>query len=87
MALVIVLLIFDWRIGLVAVAGVLLYLTAAELALRKSAAQSSVRQHTQESLVESVLEYIQGMGIVKSFRVGTGQHTIHWQCYSGKLPG
>lgn len=66
-ALVIVLLIFDWRIGLVASIGVLLYLAAAELALRKSAALSSVRQHTQESLVESVLEYIQGMGIVKAF--------------------
>ena len=66
-ALVIVLLIFDWRIGLVAAAGVLIYLAAAELALRKSAALSGVRQHTQESLVESVLEYIQGMGIVKAF--------------------
>lgn len=66
-ALVIVLLVFDWRIGLVAVAGVLIYLVAAELALRKSAALSRVRQHTQESLVESVLEYIQGMGIVKAF--------------------
>ena len=50
-----------------AAVGVLLYLAAAELALRKSAALSSVRQHTQESLVESVLEYIQGMGIVKAF--------------------
>ena len=49
-----------------AAVGVLLYLAAAELALRKSAALSSVRQHTQESLVESVLEYIQGMGIVKA---------------------
>ena len=66
-ALVIVLLVFDWRIGLVAAVGVLLYLATAELALRKSAALSSVRQHTQESLVESVLEYIQGMGIVKAF--------------------
>lgn len=66
-ALVIVLLVFDWRIGLVAAAGVLIYLATAELALRKSAALSGVRQHTQESLVESVLEYIQGMGIVKAF--------------------
>lgn len=66
-ALVIVLLVFDWRIGLVAAAGVLIYLAAAELALRKSAVLSGVRQHTQESLVESVLEYIQGMGIVKAF--------------------
>ena len=66
-ALVIVLLVFDWRIGLVAAAGVLIYLAATELALRKSAALSGVRQHTQESLVESVLEYIQGMGIVKAF--------------------
>ena len=66
-ALVIVLLFFDWRIGLIAAIGVLLYLAAAELALRKSARLSGVRQHTQESLVESVLEYIQGMGIVKAF--------------------
>mgnify|MGYP000736045894 CR=1 FL=1 len=66
-ALVIVLLVFDWRIGLIAAIGVLLYLVAAELALRKSACLSGVRQHTQESLVESVLEYIQGMGIVKAF--------------------
>lgn len=66
-ALVIVLLFFDWRIGLIAAIGVLLYLAAAELVLRKSARLSGVRQHTQESLVESVLEYIQGMGIVKAF--------------------
>lgn len=66
-ALVIVLLVFDWRIGLIAAIGVLLYLAAAELALRKSARLSGVQQHTQESLVESVLEYIQGMGIVKAF--------------------
>lgn len=66
-ALIIVLLVFDWRIGLIAAVGVLLYLAAAELALRKSTALSGVRQHTQESLVESVLEYIQGMGIVKAF--------------------
>ena len=66
-ALVIVLVVFDWRIGLIAAVGVLLYLAAAELALRKSERLSGVRQHTQESLVESVLEYIQGMGIVKAF--------------------
>lgn len=66
-AFVIVLLVLDWRIGLIAAIGVLLYLVAAELALRKSACLSGVRQHTQESLVESVLEYIQGMGIVKAF--------------------
>lgn len=66
-AFVIVLLVFDWRIGLIAAIGVLLYLAVAELALRKSARLSGVRQHTQESLVESVLEYIQGMGIVKAF--------------------
>lgn len=66
-ALVIVLVVFDWRIGLIAAVGVLLYLAAAELALRKSERLSGVRQHTQESLVEFVLEYIQGMGIVKAF--------------------
>ena len=67
LAIVIVLLVFNWKIGLIAAAGVLVYLAATELAVRKSTALSSARQHTQESLVESVLEYVQGMGIVKAF--------------------
>lgn len=67
LAIVLVLLIFNWRIGLLALAGVILYLLTTELAVHKSTSLSSVRQHTQETLVESVLEYIQGLGIIKSF--------------------
>ena len=87
-ALVIVLLIFDWRIGLVAAVGVLLYLAAAELALRKSAALSSVRQHTQESLVESVLEYIQSgcPGVQRPAVVGLGLVLAGWLSAAGLRP-
>ncbi len=79
-ALVIVLLIFDWRIGLVAAAGVLIYLAAAELALRKSAALSGVRQHTQESLCGVRIGVHSGYGDCQSIWTGTGQHAVYRQC-------
>ncbi|MDO4280202.1 MAG: ABC transporter ATP-binding protein [Peptococcaceae bacterium] len=69
LALVIMLLVCDWRIGSLAAGGVVIYLAAAELALRKSVAQSAQRQHSQENLVAAVMEYIQGMGVVKAFGI------------------
>ena len=66
-ALIAFLVMFDWRIGIISAVGVVLYLVAMELGAKKASALSEKRQYTQESLVESVLEYIQGMGIVKAF--------------------
>lgn len=66
-ALVIFLLVFDLRIGILAFVGVLCYLAITEAATRKSSASAEKRQVAQRNLVESVLEYIQGMGVVKAF--------------------
>ncbi|MGL6200671.1 MAG: ABC transporter ATP-binding protein [Lachnospiraceae bacterium] len=66
-ALVVFLFAIDRRVGVIAAVGVLLYFLVTEFGGRKSSALSRERQYAQESLVESVLEYIQGMGIVKAF--------------------
>lgn len=65
--LILFLLFFNWQIGLVAVASVLVYLLVTEAATRKSTSTAEKRQRAQRGLVEAVLEYIQGMGVVKSF--------------------
>lgn len=66
-ALIVFLFVFDVRIGLLAFLGVLCYLAVTEIATRKSSASGEKRQFTQRNLVEAVLEYIQGMGVVKAF--------------------
>ncbi len=66
-ALCLMLLISDWRMGLIAIAGIVVYLLATELSAARSKATGPARQHAQETLVEAVLEYIQGMSVVKSF--------------------
>ena len=58
---------FEWRIGLIALAGIVVYLIVTELSTRASKATGPKRQTAQENLVEAVLEYIQGMMIVKSY--------------------
>ena len=65
--LVLFLAIFSLPLGLTALVGVLIYLLITELATRRSTANASTRQSAQRSLVEAVLEYIQGMSVVKSF--------------------
>lgn len=66
---VIVLLIFDWRIGIVALAGILVYLCVVSAMEKRSAAIADDAQKSQTALVEAVLEDIQGMSVVKSFNL------------------
>ena len=63
----IVILCFDWRIGLIALAGILLYLRAVSAMEKKSVAIAGDTQASQTALVEAVLEMVQGMSVVKSF--------------------
>ena len=65
--LIVFLLFFNWQIGLVAIVGVLVYLLVTEATTRKSTSTAEKRQKAQRGLVEAILEYIQGMGVVKSF--------------------
>ena len=57
----------DWRLGLLAIAGILAYLGVTELAQRAMLKTGPARQHAKMNLVEAVLEYIQGMSVVKSY--------------------
>ena len=57
----------DWRMGLLAIAGILAYLGVTELSQRAMLKTGPARQHAQMNLVEAVLEYIQGMSVVKSY--------------------
>ena len=56
-----------WRLGLLAIAGILAYLGVTELSQRAMLKTGPARQHAQMNLVEAVLEYIQGMSVVKSY--------------------
>ena len=66
-ALCLALTVADWRLGLLAIAGILCYLLATELSQRAMSKTGPARQHAQEGLVAAVLEYIQGMSVVKSY--------------------
>lgn len=61
--------IFEWRVGLVAAAGIILYFLVVSSMEKKSAAIAPNAQKSQTALTSAVLEYVQGMGIVKSFNL------------------
>lgn len=61
--------VFDWRIGLIALAGIVLYLCAVSAMEKKSAVIANDTQRSQTALIEAVLETVQGMGVVKSFNL------------------
>lgn len=62
-------LIFDWRIGLIVVVGIALFLWGVSLMEKRSRADIPKRQEAQATLVEKVLETIQGMSVVKAFNL------------------
>lgn len=67
LALCLMLTIAEWRLGLISIAGILCYLLVTELSQRALSQTGPARQHAQMDLVEAVLEYIQGMHVVKSY--------------------
>ena len=58
---------FDWRIGFVFFVGTLLFLWVNSRLLKKSRELSPGRLAAQTKLVDAVLEYIQGMSVVRAF--------------------
>lgn len=70
-------LLFDWRIGLIVLAGIALYLCAVSAMEKKSAIIAGDTQKSQTALIEAVLETIQGMSVVKSFNlIGKGDKKL-----------
>lgn len=67
LALGLMLTLTEWRMGLISVLGILCYLLVTELSCRALSKTGPARQYAQMSLVEAVLEYIQGMSVVKSY--------------------
>lgn len=62
-------LVFEWRVGLIAAAGILVYFLIVSAMERKSSAIAPNVQKSQTALTAAVLEYVQGMGVVKSFHL------------------
>lgn len=71
------LLVFDWRIGLIILGGILVFLGSNSLMQRKSRKISPQRVAAQTSLVGAVLEYVQGISVVRAFNLGeSAAHTL-----------
>ncbi len=62
-------LVFDWRIGLIVLAGIVLYLLAVSAMEKKSAVIANDTQKSQTALIEAVLETVHGMSVIKSFNL------------------
>lgn len=58
---------FDWRMGIVTLSGIIVFLMVTSAMEKKSREGVPQRQEAQTILVESVLETIQGMSVVKAF--------------------
>ena len=62
-------LVFDWRIGLIVLGGIALYLLVVSAMEKKSALTAANTQKSQTALIEAVLETVQGMSVIKSFNL------------------
>ena len=60
---------FDWRIGLIFLAGILLSFPIYSHMQKKGKALSAKRQKIQSEAVAATLEYVQGISVVKSFNM------------------
>lgn len=65
----IMIIIFEWRVGLISAAGIILYFLVVSSMEKKSAVIAPNAQKSQTALTSAVLEYVQGMGVVKSFNL------------------
>lgn len=68
---------FDWRIGLLVLAGTILYLWITSRMEQKSVQVTPRRQESEAQLVDAVLEQLQGMSVIKSFNLtGKGDRQL-----------
>ena len=75
--LMVLVLVFDWRIGFVVIAGTALYLLITSAMERKSAFVAPRRQKSEAVLVGAVLEHLHGMSVIKAFNLtGRGDKKV-----------
>ncbi|MBR2661745.1 MAG: ABC transporter ATP-binding protein [Clostridia bacterium] len=68
---------FDWRLGLIDLVGMVIYILITSSMEKKSRALSPVRQRNEAFLVSRVLESLQGMSVIKSFNLtGKGDDAL-----------
>lgn len=60
---------FDWRIGLVAVAGILLFFGVNSILQKRSQALAPIKTASDTDVVEKVLEYVQGISEVRGYNL------------------
>ncbi len=65
--IVALILIFDWRIGLISIVGIVLFAVVNTIMQRANESLSARKVENDTRLVENVLEYIQGISEVKSY--------------------
>ena len=70
----VMILVFDWRIGLILCAGLAAFFAVNSGMMKASAAMARQKQEKDSALVAKVLEYIQGIAEVRTFRL-TGQRS------------
>ena len=68
---------FDWRIGLIVVAGTVLYLIITSAMEKRTEVLAPKRQESATKMVGAVLEQVQGMSVIKSFNLtGKGDQRV-----------
>ncbi|WP_019177610.1 ABC transporter ATP-binding protein [Methanomassiliicoccus luminyensis] len=80
-------LVFDWRIGLIAVAGIAAFSAVNSLMLRRSHIYGPRRQAAQADLVETTLEYIQGISVLRSFNLAGSRNEKFRNAADGSMNG
>lgn len=77
MVFILLIFIFDWRIGLIVLLGTILYLMITSSMERKSAEIAPKRQQASAEMVDAVLEQVQGMSVIKSYHLtGKGDKRV-----------
>lgn len=69
LVITIMILFFDWRIGLVAVVGIVLFFVVNSLLQKRSQVLAPVKTASDTDVVEKVLEYVQGISEVRSYNL------------------
>lgn len=69
LVITVMILLFDWRIGLVAVAGILLFFAVNSILQKRSQALAPVKTASDTDVVEKVLEYVQGISEVRGYNL------------------
>jgi len=61
--------IYDWRMGLIIIVGIILFLIVNQQMQKKTEKLAPIKAKEDSALAAAVLEYVQGIGIVKSYNL------------------